>query len=186
MGTDVPGVDPAGIDPAAVKMRCCVGGEMPATHTHGATAEMGSAATHMHGAAAKVSSATAEMGATAATAEVSAAAATTDVTTATAAAKAAASGVSVRRQTQGKAYCGRACRDFPHDLTSSSGPNSSGPNVRVNARSPNTVPADSKSVCCNAHVARCTSHIIADVRNPAGALGLCGLNFFHTRSRSQE
>jgi hypothetical protein len=102
---------------------------MPATHTHGATAEMGTAATHTHGAAAKVSSATptAEVRATAATAEVSTtAAASANVTTATAA---AASGVNVRRQTQGKAYCGRACRDFPHDMTSSSGPNSSGPNV---------------------------------------------------------
>jgi hypothetical protein len=104
-----------------------VGGEMPATHTHGATAEMGTAATHTHGAAAKVSSATAtaEVSATAAaTAEMSTTAATSaDVTTATAAAKAAASGVSVRRQTQGKAYCGRACRDFPHDMTSWPGPN---------------------------------------------------------------
>jgi hypothetical protein len=95
---------------------------MPATHTHGATAEMGTAATHTHGAAAKVSSATAtaEVRAATATAEVSTTAATTDVTTATAT---AASGVSIRRQTQGKAYCGRACRDFPHDMTSSSGPN---------------------------------------------------------------
>jgi hypothetical protein len=108
-----------------------VGGEMSATHTHRATTEMGAAATHTHGAAAKVSStsAAAEMSATtAATAEVSTTATATDVTTATAA-EAAASGVSVRRQTQGKAYCGRACRDFPHDMTSSSGPNSSGPNV---------------------------------------------------------
>jgi hypothetical protein len=122
----MPGVDPAGIDPAAVKMRRRVGGDMPATHTHGATAEMGTAATHTHGAAAKVSSATATAevrATTAATAEVSTTAATTDVTTATAAAKTAASGVSIRRQTQGKAYCGRACRDFPHGMTSSSGPN---------------------------------------------------------------
>src|SRR5580693_5830968 len=95
-----------------------VGGEMSATHTHGAAAKVSS------------TSAAAEMSATtAATAEVSTTAAATDVTTATAAAEAAASGVSVRRQTQGKAYCGRACRDFPHDMTSSSGPNSSGPNV---------------------------------------------------------
>jgi hypothetical protein len=99
---------------------------MPATHTHGATAEMGTTATHTHGAAAKVSSATAEVRATtAATAEVSTTAtASADVTTAAAAAtKTAASGVSIRRQTQGKAYCGRACRDFPHGMTSSSGPN---------------------------------------------------------------
>jgi hypothetical protein len=123
MRTQAPGVDPPGIDPAAVKMRRRVGGDMPATHTHGATAEMGTAATHMHGAAAKMSAATAtaEVRAAAATAEVSTTAATTDVTTATAAA--AASGVSIRRQTQGKAYCGRACRDFPHDMTFSSGPN---------------------------------------------------------------
>jgi hypothetical protein len=149
---------------------------------------MGSAATHAHGAAAKVSSATptAEVRATTtatATAEVRAAAtsAAKMSTTATATAETAASRVSSRRQTKGYGYCGCARRDFPHDMTSSSGPN-----VLVNARSPGTVPADLKSVCCNAHVAQCTSHIIADVRNLAGALGLCGLNFFHTRSRSQE
>src|ERR1700722_1317067 len=125
-----PGVDPAGIDPAAVKVWRPVGGEMPATHTHGATAEMGAAATHTHSAAAaaKVSSATptAEMGATTpATAEVSTttAAPSADVTTATATATAAAPGVSSRRQTKGYGYCGRACRDFPHGMTSSSGPN---------------------------------------------------------------
>jgi hypothetical protein len=178
-----PGVDPAGIDPAAVKMRRRVGGEMPATHMHGATAEMGTAATHTHGAAAaaaKVSSATAtaEMGATtAATAEVSTttAASSADVTTATAPAptETSASRVSSRRQTKRYGYCGRACRDFPHGMTSSSGPN-----VSVNARSPDTVPADSKSVCCNAHVS--TSRIVEHVRTPTAALVLDGLNFLHT------
>jgi hypothetical protein len=90
---------------------------MPATHTHGATAEMGTAATHTHGAAAKVSSATptAEMGTTAATSAAK-------MSTTTAAAP-AASRVSSRRQTKGYDYYGRACRDFPHDMTSSSGPN---------------------------------------------------------------
>jgi hypothetical protein len=98
---------------------------MPATHTHGATAEMGSSAT---AAEVRAAAATAEVSAAATSAEVSTTAATSaDVTTATAAT--AASGVSGRRQTQGKAYCGRARRDFPHDMTSSSGPNSSGPNV---------------------------------------------------------
>src|ERR1700686_2759741 len=51
------GAQASGVDPAAVKMLRRAGGEMPATHTHGATAEMGTAATHTHGAAAKVSSA---------------------------------------------------------------------------------------------------------------------------------
>jgi hypothetical protein len=145
--TEAPGVDPAGVDPASVKMRRRVGGEMPATHTHRAAAEMGRAATHTHCAAtsaAKMSAAapTAEVRTTTPAAEVSAAAPaapTTDVTTATAAAAKTASRVSIRCQTQGKAYCGRACCDFPHDVTSSSGPN-----ARVNARSPGTVPADSK------------------------------------------
>src|SRR5580704_18071995 len=117
---EAPGVDPAGIDPAAAKMRRRVGGEMPATHTHGAAAEMGRATTHTHGAAAKVSSATpaAEMSATtAATAEVTAAAtsAAKVTTTTAAAAETAASCVSSRRQTKGNGYCGGACRDFPHD-----------------------------------------------------------------------
>jgi hypothetical protein len=98
---------------------------LAAAHTHGATAEMDTAATHTHGTAAKVSSATAtatattEMGATAAaTAEVSAAAtsaanmSTTPTTTTTA--ETAASRVSSRRQTKGYGYCGHACRDFPH------------------------------------------------------------------------
>src|SRR5580700_10980108 len=94
--------DATGVDPAAVKMRRRVGGEMPATHTHGAAAEMGRATTHTHGAAAKVSSATP-------TAEVAA------TTAAAAAAETAASCVSSRRQTKGNGYCGGACRDFPHD-----------------------------------------------------------------------
>jgi hypothetical protein len=96
---------------------------MPATHTHGATAEMGSAATHTHGAAAKVGSATAaEVRAAAATAEVSTAATSAADMSTTAPAKTAASRVSSRRQTKGYGYCGRACRDFPHD-TPRQGPN---------------------------------------------------------------
>src|SRR5580692_7474779 len=153
-----PGVDPAGIDPPAANMRRRVGGEMPATHTHGAATEMGTAATHTHGAAA---------------AKVSSATAAAEMAAATAAAKAAASRVSSRRQTKRYGYCGRACRDFPHGMTSSSGPN-----VSVNARSPDTVPADSKSVCCNAHVS--TSRIVEHVRTPTAALVLDGLNFLHT------
>ena len=97
------------------------GGEMPATHTHGATAEMGTAATHTHGAAAKVSSAaatpTAEVSATtAATAEVRATATSAaKMSTTTAPAETAASRVSSRRQTKRYGYCSHACRDFPHD-----------------------------------------------------------------------
>jgi hypothetical protein len=119
---------------------------MGATHTHGATAEMGSAATHTH-------SATAEMGTTATAAtEVSAAATATEVTAAspaakmsttapTAATETAASRVSGRRQANRQAYCGRARRDFPHDMTSLSGPNAA--SQRRIARA---VPADSKFV----------------------------------------
>jgi hypothetical protein len=119
---------------------------MGATHTHGATAEMGSAATHTH-------SATAEMGTTATAAtEVSAAATATEVTAASPAAKmyttpppaateTAASRVSGRRQANRQAYCGRARRDFPHDMTSLSGPNAA--SQRRIARA---VPADSKFV----------------------------------------
>jgi hypothetical protein len=100
---------------------------MRAAHTHRATAEMGSAATHTHSAAtaaAKMSAAaTAEVSA-ATTAEVSATAAATaaDMATASTAETTAASGISNSRQTKGKAYCGRACCDFPHDTASSSGP----------------------------------------------------------------
>jgi hypothetical protein len=86
---------------------------------------MGTAATHTHGAAAKVSSATptAEMGTTASTTEVSTAATSAAKMSTTTAAAPAASRVSSRRQTKGYGYYGRACRDFPHDMTSSSGPN---------------------------------------------------------------
>jgi hypothetical protein len=117
---------------------------MRATHAQSAaaTAHAHSAAAHMHCAAAKMSSATptAEMRATAAaTPEVSATAAATPEVSATATANmsptttaaetAAASCVSSRHQTKGNGYCGRACRDFPHDMTSSSGPN-----AQVNAK----------------------------------------------------
>jgi hypothetical protein len=82
---------------------------------------MNGAAAHTHSAAATKMSA-----ATPAT-EVSTTTSTTEVTTAATAAEmsapAAASRVSNSRQTKGKAYCGRACCDFPHDTTSSSGPN---------------------------------------------------------------
>jgi hypothetical protein len=88
----------------------------------------------MHCAAAKMSSATptAEMrAAAAATPEVSATATANMSPTTTAAETAAASCVSSRHQTKGNGYCGRACRDFPHDMTSSSGPN-----AQVNAKPP--------------------------------------------------
>jgi hypothetical protein len=79
-----------GVDPAAAKMWRRVGGEMGATHAHGATAEMRSAAAHVHAAAAK-------MGATAATTEVSAATAAANMSATTAAAE-TASRVSSSRQ----------------------------------------------------------------------------------------
>jgi hypothetical protein len=87
-------------DPAAGEMRCRMSRKMSA-----ATAETRTAA------------ATTKMGTTAATA-MSATTATAMSATAT-----AAPGISNSRQTKGKAYCGRACCDFPHDMTSSSGPN---------------------------------------------------------------
>jgi hypothetical protein len=97
-----------------------VGGEMSATHTHCAATHTHCAATHTHGAAAKVSSATAttaEVRTTTATPEVTAAAtaAAKMSTAASAATETAASRVSGRRQAKGYGYCGRACRDFPHD-----------------------------------------------------------------------
>jgi hypothetical protein len=121
-----------------------VSGEMRAAHTHRATAEMDGAATHTHTAAAA-----AEMGATA-TAEVSATAAATKVTAPTAAAAetTAASGISDSRQTKGKAYCGRACCYFPHDTTSSSGPN-----AQTNPQIDRAVPADPKMA-----MLQCTRH----------------------------
>jgi hypothetical protein len=117
-----PRIEVPGVDPAAVKMWRRVGGETGATHTHGATAEMGSAAAHTHGATANVDATAAKMSSAAATAEVSAtAAATPEVSAATASAAkmstatATTSRVSSSRQTKGKAYCGRARRNFPHD-----------------------------------------------------------------------
>jgi hypothetical protein len=92
-----------------------------ATHAGSAAAEVRGAAAHMHSAAA-----TPEVGTAAAPAEVSAtatAAAEMGTPTATAAA-AETAGVcrfSRSRQTKGKGYCGCARRDFPHDMTSSSG-----------------------------------------------------------------
>jgi hypothetical protein len=87
-------------DPAAGEMRCRMSRKMSA-----ATAE------------ARTPAATTKMGTTAATA-MSATATAAMSATAT-----AAPGISNSRQTKGKAYCGRACCDFPHDMTSSSGPN---------------------------------------------------------------
>jgi hypothetical protein len=94
--------------------------------------------------------ATTEVSTATPTAEVRATAAATTAkmsTTTTTAAETAASRVSRSRQTKGKAYCSRACCDFPHDTTSSSGLNAG--NQRRIARS---VPAARSSRCCNAHV----------------------------------
>jgi hypothetical protein len=90
---------------------------MPAAHMD--AAHVRGAATHMDPAA------TAEVStAPAATAEVSTATtASAGMCTAAAATTAASRRISSHRQTKGKAYCDRACRDFPHDTTSSSGPN---------------------------------------------------------------
>jgi hypothetical protein len=84
-------------------------------------------AAHMHGAAAHAHTAAAKMNAATPATEVSTATATTEVTAApTAAAEmstttpaaAAASRISNSRQTKRKAYCGRTCHNFPHDMTS--------------------------------------------------------------------
>jgi hypothetical protein len=98
------------------------------------------------------SAATPEVGtAAAASAEVSAttsAAAEMGTPAATAAAETA--GVcrfSRRRQTKGKGYCGRARRDFPHDMTSSSGQMR-----KINARSPGPVPADRTTMLQCTHI----------------------------------
>jgi hypothetical protein len=116
-------------------------------------------AAHMDGAAAHAHRAAAEMSAATPATEVSTAAAATEVTTAAAAAKmstataaaaetAASSGVSNSRQTKGNAYCGRACCDFPHDTTSSSG------QIRkLTPRSTGPFPRTRNWRCCNAHVA---------------------------------
>ena len=93
-------------------------------HTHAAAAAKMSAATP----ATEVSTATS---ATEVTAAATAAAKMSTTAPATAAPETAASGVSNSRQTKGKAYCGRACRDFPHGM-----PSLSGPNAETNARSP--------------------------------------------------
>ena len=113
-------------DPAAINMRAAhthgATAEMgsAATHAHGATTEMGSAATHTHGATTKVgatATATAKVRATtAAAAEVTAAASAAKMSApAPAATETAASRVSGRRHAKRNGYCGRACRDFPHD-----------------------------------------------------------------------
>jgi hypothetical protein len=110
---------------------------------------MGGAATEAHATTAKVSSAAAaQMDATATTAAEVTTATTAEVTTTTAAAEmgataatsapmcaaataaTAAPRVSSRRQTNGKSDGGRARRNFPHDMTSSSGA------IGGNARSP--------------------------------------------------
>ena len=123
----------AAADPAAGNMR---------------TAHMNGPAAHAHGAAA------AKMNAATPATEVSTATSTTEVTTAAemsapapAAKTAAASRVSNSRQTKGKAYCGRACCDFPHDTTSSSGPN-----AQCQRQITRSAPAERSSRCCNAHV----------------------------------
>jgi hypothetical protein len=122
----------AAADPAAGNMR---------------TAHMNGPAAHVHGAAA------AKMNAATPATEVSTATSTTEVTTAATAAEmsapapAATSCVSRSRQTKGKAYCGRACCDFPHDTTSSSGPN-----AQCQRQITRSVPAERSSRCCNAHV----------------------------------
>jgi hypothetical protein len=88
---------------------------MRAAHTHGATAaEVDTAATHTHGTSATTAEVSAATAKTAATTEVSAATASAANMSATAA-ETAASRVSSRRQTKRYGYCGRACRDFPHD-----------------------------------------------------------------------
>jgi hypothetical protein len=92
-----------------------------ATHADSAAAEVRGAAAHMH------SAATAEVGTAATPAEVSATATTASAEmgapAATAAAETGVCRFSGSRQTKGKGYCGCARRDFPHDMTSSSGPN---------------------------------------------------------------
>jgi hypothetical protein len=138
---------------------------MRATHTHGATAEMGSAATHTHGtttkmgatATAKVRATTAKTAAaatevTAATASASAAAKMSAATAATA--EAAASRVSSRRQTKGYGYRGRACRDFPH------GTPRQGQMRQANARSPGPFQRDAAMHTCalRAYMNMCAIH----------------------------
>src|SRR4029077_19292846 len=127
-------IEAPGAEPAAGHMRRTVTHRASAAHVYG---------THVRGAAAHMHSATTpEVGTAAATAEVSATAtAAAEMCPPTAAAAAAAeTGVrrfSRGRQTKGKGYCGRARREFPHDMTSSSGQMR-----KINARSPGPVPAD--------------------------------------------
>jgi hypothetical protein len=136
----------AATDPAAINMR--------AAHMHRAAAHTHSAAATEVRAAAKMSSAataTTEVSTATPTAEVTAATATATAADMAATAATAASRVSRSRQTKGKAYCGRACRDFPHGMPSSSGPNAG--NQRQIARS---VPADAKLAmlqCTHRHCA---------------------------------
>jgi hypothetical protein len=113
-----------------------------AAHTHSA------AATEVRAtAAAKMSSAATTTEVTTATPTAEATAPAAAATMATTAATAATSRVSNSRQTKGKAYCGRACCDFPHDTTSSSGPN-----AQCQRQITRSVPAERSSRCCNAHV----------------------------------
>jgi hypothetical protein len=135
---------------------------MRATHTHGATAEMGSAATHTHGTTTKMgATATAKVRATtaktaAAATEVTAATASAAKMSATAAAAAetAASRVSSRRQTKGYGYRGRACRDFPHDTPRQ------GQMRQANARSPGPFQRDAAMHTCTlrAYMNMCAIH----------------------------
>jgi len=154
-------IEAPGVEPAAGHMRRTASHKTRAAHVNGAhvrgtthadpaAAEVCGAAANMHSAAA-----TSEMG-TAAAPEVGAAevsAAATEMCTAAAAAATAAemrsptataataeTGMrrfSRGRQTKGKGYCGRARREFPHDMTSSSGQMR-----KINARSPGPVPVD--------------------------------------------
>jgi len=150
-------IEAPGVEPAAGHMRRTVSRKTRAAHVYGAhmrgdaahanpaAAEVCGAAANMHSAAATPEMGTAaatEVGAATTPAEVSAAAtAATEMCTA-AAATAAAETAGVRRfsrgrQTKGKGYCRRARREFPHDMTSSSGQMR-----KINARSPGPVPVD--------------------------------------------
>jgi hypothetical protein len=151
-------IEAPGVEPAAGQMRRTVSHRTRAAHVNGAhvrgAAHTDTAAAEVCGAAAKVhpAAATPEMGTAAATAEVSATAtAPAEMCTPTAT-PAPAQTAGVRRfgrgrQTKGKGYCGRARRDFPHDMTSSSGQMR-----KINARSPGPVPAGRTTMLQCTHI----------------------------------
>jgi len=120
-----------------MRTQACAATDPPAGHPR--AAHMHGTAAHAHSAAANVNAAATEVRATAAkmssaatpTAEVATPATATDMATAATTTETAASRVSRRRHKKGKAYCGRARRDFPHGMTSLSGPN-----AEANAGSP--------------------------------------------------